>query len=49
MKTTWIYIDTDNRSAIATISKCSQTRTVAEEWFKEHDPEGVVFEYRVIE
>jgi len=31
-----------------TVSRCSQARTLADEWLEENDPEGVVFEYEVI-
>jgi hypothetical protein len=37
------------RSAMLTISRLFANLHLADEWFKEHDPEGVVFEYPVIE
>jgi len=32
-----------------TISRLFANPDLPDEWFKEHDPEGVVFEYPVIE
>jgi len=34
--------------AIVTISRCSQNPDAVDEWFKESDAEGVVFDYEVI-
>ena len=34
--------------AIPTISRCLQCRDAADEWFKDNDPEGVVFGYEII-
>jgi hypothetical protein len=36
-------------SAIPTISRCSQRRTLPMNGLKENEPEGVVFGYEIIE
>jgi hypothetical protein len=46
MKTVWIYVDTSKDVGDLDHLKVFATPEAADEWFKEHDPEGVVFEYR---
>jgi hypothetical protein len=48
MKTVWIYVDTSKDVGDFDHLKVFATPDAADEWFKEHDPEGVVFEYEVI-
>ncbi len=38
-----------SRSVTLSTSRCSQTSDAAETWFEENDPEGVAFEYEVLE
>ncbi len=49
MKTVWIYVDTNHHVGHPDHLKVSATPEVADEWFKENDPEGVAFGYEVIE
>ena len=49
MKTVWIYVDTSKDVGDLDHLKVFASPEAADEWFKEHDPEGVVFEYPVIE
>jgi hypothetical protein len=46
--TVWIYVDTSKQVGDVEHLKVFATQDAAEEWFKESDPEGVAFEYRVI-
>jgi hypothetical protein len=48
MKTVWIYVDTSKDVGDLDHLKVFASPEAADEWFKEHDPEGVVFEYEVI-
>jgi hypothetical protein len=49
MKTVWIYVDTSKDVGDLDHLKVFANPEAADEWFKEHDPEGVVFEYEVID
>jgi hypothetical protein len=49
MKTVRIYIDTRHQVGSADYFKVFATAAAANTWFKEHDPEGVAFEYEVLE
>jgi hypothetical protein len=40
---------TANRSVILIISRCFANPDAAETWFEENNPEGVAFEYEVLE
>jgi hypothetical protein len=44
-----LKINTSSRSVTLSTSRCSQTSDAAETWFEENDPEGVAFEYEVLE
>jgi hypothetical protein len=45
----WIYVDTNKEVGDVDHLKVFATAELADEWFKENDPEGVAFEYEVIE
>ena len=47
--TVWIYIDTSKDVGDKDHLKVLAYEEAAERWFTEHDPEGVAFEYPVIE
>ena len=47
--TVWIYVDTSRDVADVEHLKVFANEAAAEAWLKEHDPEGVAFEYEVIE
>jgi hypothetical protein len=49
MTTVWIYVDTSKDVGDPDHLKVFATPEAADEWFKEHDPEGVVFGYEVLE
>jgi hypothetical protein len=49
MKTVWIYVDTSKQVGDAEHAKVFATTDAAEKWFGENDPEGVAFEYEVLE
>ena len=49
MKTVWIYVDTSKIVGDVDYLKVFATGEVADRWIKEHDPEGVAFEYPVQE
>ena len=49
MTTVWIYVDTDKEVGDVDHLKVFATAELADEWFKENDPEGVAFGYEVIE
>jgi hypothetical protein len=49
MTTVWIYVDTNKEVGDVDHLKVFATPELADEWFKENDPEGVVFGYEVIE
>ncbi len=48
MKTVWIYVDTSKDVGDLDHLKVFANPDAADEWFKGHDPEGVVFEYDVL-
>jgi hypothetical protein len=45
----WIYVDTNHTVGHPDHLKVFATPTAADEWFQKNDPEGVVFEYEVID
>jgi len=45
----WIYVDTNKQVGDVDHLKVFATPEAADEWFKDNDPEGVVFGYEVIE
>jgi hypothetical protein len=47
--TVWIYVDTHKVVGNKDHLKVFATAEAAEAWFEEHDPEGVAFEYDVID
>jgi hypothetical protein len=49
MKTVWIYVDTNNEVGDRDHLKVFANPDAVEKWFEENDPEGVAFEYEVIE
>ena len=49
MTTDWIYVDTSKEVGDVDHLKVFATQELADEWFKENDPEGVAFGYEVIE
>jgi len=49
MTTVWIYVDTSKEVGDVDHLKVFATAELADEWLKENDPEGVAFEYEVLE
>ena len=49
MTTVWIYVDTSKEVGDVDHLKVFATQELADERFKENDPEGVAFGYEVIE
>jgi hypothetical protein len=49
MTTVWIYVDTSKEVGDVDHLKVFATQELADEWFKENDPQGVAFGYEVIE
>jgi len=49
MTTVWIYVDTNKEVGDVDHLKVFAMPELADEWFKENDPEGVAFEYEVLE
>jgi hypothetical protein len=47
--TVWIYVDTSKEVGDVDHIKVFASQEVAEAWFQENDPEGVAFEYPVLE
>ena len=47
--TVWIYVDTSKQVGDKDHLKVFATEVAAEIWFKENDPEGVAFEYEVLD
>ena len=43
--TVWIFVDTSKQVGDKDDLKVFATSDAADEWFAEHDPEGVTFEY----
>ena len=48
MTTVWIYVDTSKQVGDRDHLKVFANPDVADEWFKDNDPEGVAFGYEVI-
>ena len=49
MSTVWAYIDTSKQVGDADHLKLFASQDAAEQWFAEHDPEGVAFGYELID
>jgi hypothetical protein len=49
MKTVWIYVDASKEVGDADHVKVFVDEITADAWLAENDPEGVAFEYDVIE
>jgi hypothetical protein len=49
MTTVWIYVDTRYHVGDPGHLKVFANPETADEWLKENEPEGVAFEYEVIE
>jgi hypothetical protein len=49
MTTVWIYVDTSKEVGDVDHLKVFATAELADEWFKENDPEGMAFGYEMIE
>jgi hypothetical protein len=49
MKTIWIYVDTRYPVGHPDHIKAFADPEATEWWFADHDPEGVAFEYEVLE
>jgi hypothetical protein len=49
VKTIWIYVDTRYRVGHPDHIKAFADPEAAEKWFEEPDPEGVAFEYEILE
>ena len=49
MTTVWIYVDTNKEVGDPDHLKVFADEVAATRWFAKHDPEGVAFEYDVIE
>jgi hypothetical protein len=47
--TVWIYVDTSEEVGDADHLKVFANKDTAEAWLPENDPEGVAFEYEVLE
>jgi hypothetical protein len=47
--TVWIYTNTRKEVGDIDHLKVFATARAAEEWFEDNDPEGVAFEYEVLE
>ena len=48
-RTVWIYVNTSKQVGDADHLKVFANVDAAEKWFEENDPEGVAFEYEVLE
>jgi hypothetical protein len=49
MATVWVYVDTSKQVGDRDHLKVFANRDAADAWFAEHDPDGVAFEYDVID
>jgi hypothetical protein len=47
--TVWIYVDTSKVAGDLDHLKVLASKDAAETWLQENDPEGVAFEYEVVE
>jgi hypothetical protein len=45
----WIYVDTSKQVGDPDHLKVFASQEAAQAWFEENDPEGVAFEYEVLE
>jgi hypothetical protein len=48
LMTVWVYMDTSKEVGDADHLKVFANEDVADAWFRDNDPEGVAFEYRII-
>jgi hypothetical protein len=49
LTTVWIYVDTSKDVGDVDHLKVFASADAADKWFEDNDPEGVVFEYEVLE
>jgi hypothetical protein len=49
MQTVWIYVNTAKQVGDPHHLKVFASRDAADAWFAKHDPEGVAFEYDVLD
>jgi len=49
MNTVWIYVNTSKQLGDPDHLKVFANADAAETWFEENDPEGVAFEYEVLD
>ena len=49
MKTVYVYVNTSKQVGDANHLKVFASIDAAEKWLEENDPEGVAFEYEVLE
>jgi hypothetical protein len=49
MTTVWVYVDTGKQVCDRDHLKVFANSDAADAWFAKHDPEGVAFEYEVID
>jgi hypothetical protein len=49
MKTVWVYVDTSKQVGDVDHLKVFASADADDRWFMENDPEGVAFEYEVLE
>ena len=49
MKSVWVYINTAREVGDVDHLKVFASEEAAEKWFEQNDPEGVAFEYPIIE
>jgi hypothetical protein len=47
--TVFVYVNTSRKVGDAEHIKVFANQDAAEKWFEEHDPEGVAFEYEVLD
>jgi hypothetical protein len=47
IRTVWIYVDTNRQVGDRDHLKVFASEEAAERWFRDHDPEGVAFEYSI--
>ena len=49
MRTVWVYVNTSKQVGDPDHLKVFANEDAAETWLQENDPEGVAFEYEVLE
>jgi hypothetical protein len=49
MDTVWVYVDTSKQVGDKDHIKVFASADAADRWFTENDPEGVAFQYEVLE